>query len=258
LSTDESKLVCGFDKDSEKIYGFISFDLTNLPNFEESVIKSAWIEIENITTVKKDFDLRYNLEFIDVDDDICFDDIKNRERIEFIGYEISGADLKHRKSHHMIFDHYSILSLEEKRKEKKDAKFILRPTSVLTKKQIVEWSKEGTKRAKLVINYISKRRLAPPTPTNLHLSIENKQIKISWNGVKSDDLGGYFVVRNRWHPPKNPFDGEKLYGGMDTYTFDSFGSTKINKYYAVFSYDNVPNYSNPIIIEYKNDTNTTK
>lgn len=253
-SIEDTKLICGFDNESEKIYGFISFDLSSLPNFEESVIKSAWIEIENITTVKKDFDLRYNLEFIDVDDDICYDDIKNRERIEFIGYEISGADLKHRKSHHMIFDHYSTLTLEDKRRDKKDAKFILRPTSVLTKKQIVEWSKNGVKGAKLVVNYIKKRRLPPPTPTNVHINIENKLIKISWNGVKSDDLGGYFVVRNRWHPPKNPFDGEKIYAGMDTYTFDSFGSTKVEKFYAVFSYDNVPNYSNPITIEYKNDT----
>jgi len=48
----------------------------------------------------------------------------------------------------------------------------------------------------------------------------------------------------------NPFDGVKLYAGKDNYTYDVYGSTKIDKYYAVFSYDDVPNYSAGTSIRY--------
>ena len=65
---------------------------------------------------------------------------------------------------------------------------------------------------------------------------------------KDKDFVGAFVVRNRFHPPKNPYDGVKLYAGKDEYAYDKFGNIKIPKYYAIFTYDNVPNYSNPVVI----------
>ncbi|WP_246033144.1 hypothetical protein [Shewanella canadensis] len=68
-------------------------------------------------------------------------------------------------------------------------------------------------------------------------------VKLSWTNPQSDDFVGSFVVRNRFHPPKSPLDGVKLYAGRDEYTFDNFGNANIAKYYSVFSYDNVPNYS---------------
>lgn len=58
------------------------------------------------------------------------------------------------------------------------------------------------------------------------------------------------MVRNRFHPPKSPFDGVKLYGGKDEYTYDSFGNPNIPKYYSIFSYDDVPNYSAPSTLYY--------
>ena len=48
-------------------------------------------------------------------------------------------------------------------------------------------------------------------------------------------------------------DGIKLYGGPDEYTFDDFGNQNIPKYYAVFSYDNVPNYSTPSTVLFSID-----
>ena len=45
-------------------------------------------------------------------------------------------------------------------------------------------------------------------------------------------------------------DGVKLYGGSDTYTYDNFASFSKEKYYAVFAYDNVPNYSKATTIKY--------
>jgi hypothetical protein len=45
-------------------------------------------------------------------------------------------------------------------------------------------------------------------------------------------------------------DGVKIYGGTATYTFDNFASFDKEKYYAVFAYDDVPNFSEPAVIKY--------
>jgi hypothetical protein len=45
-------------------------------------------------------------------------------------------------------------------------------------------------------------------------------------------------------------DGVKIYGGKDTYTYDNFASFDKEKYYAVFSYDDVPNFSEPAMAKY--------
>ena len=76
-------------------------------------------------------------------------------------------------------------------------------------------------------------------------------IKLSWENPKDIDFSGCYVVRNSFHPPKVFSDGVKLYGGADSYTFDNFGSLDKRKFYAVFTYDDVPNFSEPTIIEYQ-------
>ncbi len=245
----QDKLACGFDGDNEKVYAFISFDLSSLPDVSETVITDAWIELYNTSTVKKEVDIRYNVEFVDLEE-FSYQDIKNRERIEYIGYEISSAELGRKKQHNFMFDKYSIQALEEMHQNNKEAKFIIRPTSVLTREHLIHWAHQGERAAKLVVNYINRRREPLDPPQNLITTIENNTIKISWDKIKHPDLVGYYVVRNRWHIPQNPFDGVKLYAGSDNYTYDTYGSTKMNKYYAVFSYDKVPNYSKGSIIEY--------
>ena len=102
-----------------------------------------------------------------------------------------------------------------------------------------------------MVKYIKRRKNPLPSVVNLKTKIENKLIKLTWDKVDDNDLVGYYVVRNRWHIPKNPFDGVKLYAGLDNFTFDNFGSTKMDKYFAVFTYDNVPNFSMPTHIKYK-------
>jgi hypothetical protein len=247
---DTETLACGFNKENEKIYAYISFDLTSLPNPDEVVIKDAWIQIENSSTVKKKLDIRYNVEFVDLEE-FSYADIKERDRIEFIGYEVSSAELGSKKEHHFIFDYYSRLALEEKQRNGEEAKFIIKPTSAFSRDHVINWANSGKKSAKLVIKYIKRRKFPLPSPVNLQTKIENKLVKITWDKIEDEDLVGYYIVRNRWHEPRNPFDGVKLYAGLDNYTFDNFGSTKIDKYYAVFSYDNVPNFSLPSTIEYK-------
>ena len=41
-----------------------------------------------------------------------------------------------------------------------------------------------------------------------------------------------------------------MYAGPDNYTYDNFGNPNIAKFYSVFSYDDVPNYSVPVSISY--------
>ena len=64
------------------------------------------------------------------------------------------------------------------------------------------------------------------------------------------DFAGVRVVKNPFREPYSSNDGQKLYAGKDNYTYDSFGALDIEKYYAVYTFDDVPNYSKPIIIKY--------
>jgi len=248
---DESKLVCGFDENNNKIYGVMEFDLEQLPNPDETVITDSYIQIKNKKATKTTQDIRYNVEFVDLEN-ITYDNMRNRDRIEFIGYEVSRTDIQKQKTHKFIFDYFSCLALENVHKTNKKAKFVIKPTSSDIKNHIVEWyGKDGENSVKLVVKYIQRRREPVSQISNLTYIKEKNKIKLSWENPKDKDFVGAFVVRNRFHPPKNPLDGDKIYGGSDNYTYDNFGSLNIGKYYAVFTYDNVPNYSEPTIIKYK-------
>ena len=242
-------MACGFTKEDEKVYAYMSFDLSKLPNPDDAVITEAWIQVKNTSTVKKKIDIRYYVEFIDLEE-FSYTDIKERESIEFIGYEVSSAELGNKKEHHFLFDNFSKLALEETKRNQKEAKFIIRPSSVLSREHLIHWATEGKKSAKLMVKYIKRRQTPVPAVNNIKTFVENKLVKITWDKVSDDDLVGYYVVRNRWHTPKNPFDGVKIYAGPDNFTFDNFGSTKIDKYFAVFTYDDIPNFSHPTAIKY--------
>jgi carboxypeptidase T len=192
------------------------------------------------------------MEFVDIDT-IDYDNIKSRERIEFIGYEVSRADFQKRSTHNFIFDQYSKNSLEEVHKNKKFAHFVIKPTSAISKNHLVQWYSDDENGIKLVINYINRRKYPVKCVEDAKVFWDNGKIKITWKNPKDDDLVGIYVVRNRFHIPKNPYDGDKIYAGRDEYTYDDFGSKNIDKYYAIFTYDNVPNYSEAIIIQYKAD-----
>ena len=247
---EHNELMCGFDENNEKIYGVMEFNLDNLPNFDETVIINSYIQIKNKSATKTNQDIRYNIEFVDIENYTC-EAIKTRDRIEYIGYEISHADLKKKKTYKFIFDMYSRLELENIHQKNKIAKFIINPTSSDIKNHIVEWyGKDSENTVKLIINYIKRRREPIESISNLTLSIENNKIKLNWNNPTTKDFRGVYVVRNRFHIPRNHLDGDKLYAGKDNYTYDSFGNIDIGKYYSVFTYDNVPNYSEPLFVEY--------
>jgi hypothetical protein len=249
-NTTVDELCCGFDKDNNKIYGYMSFDLSSLPDPDKTVITESYIEIRNKSATKTTLDIRYNVEFVDIDS-TDYKDIQNRDRIEFIGYEVSRADLHKREIHHFIFDNYSRLFLEDIHRDNKDAHFVIKPTSAISKNHLVKWyATDHEDSVKLIVKYINRRKQAPKSVEELKYKIENTKIKLTWKNPKDDSFVGAYVVRNRFNIPKNQFDGDKLYAGKDNYTYDDFGSKDIAKFYAVFSYDDVPNYSTPSVIEY--------
>jgi len=249
--TIENDLACGFNKDGDKVYGYMDFDLSTLPDPSETIITDAYIEIQNRNNPKMKQDVRYNIEFIDVENH-SYQDIRNRERIEFIGYEVSKKDLSKNSKHHFLFDSYSMLELESFHAQNRHASFIVKATiSSESKNNLVNWyKKDSQKEVKLIVKYIKRRKFAIDPARNLKTSLEKGMVKLSWENPKDDAFVGAYVVRNRFHTPKNPQDGVKLYAGSDSYTYDNYGSTKLDKFYAVFTYDNVPNYSEATTVEY--------
>jgi predicted deacylase len=244
-------LACGFDENKKKIYGLISFDLDSLPDPSNTVITDCYIQIKNKNSTKTKLDIRYNVEFVDIDE-ISYESIQNRDRIEFIGYEVSRADLQKNKTHKFIFDHFSKLTLEYIHKQNKKAIFVIKPTSTDIKNHIVNWHGQDSKNSvKLFVNYIKKRKLPTQQVSNVKTTVENAKVKLTWENPKCDEFVGTYVVRNRFHPPKNHLDGDKIYAGQDNYTYDDFGNSSIDKFYGLFTYDNVPNYSEPVVVEHK-------
>ena len=250
-NVEEDELICGFDNDNAKVYGLMEFNLDSLPNPNETIITDSYIQIKNKNHTKTTQDIRYNVEFVDIED-TSYEAIQNRDRIEFIGYEVSRADIQKNKTHKFIFDHFSKLALEDVHKENKNAKFLIKATASDIKNHLVKWhGKDSKYSVKLVVDYINRRKVPVDTVTNLKTLIDKNQVKLTWDNPENEDFRGAYVVRNRFHPPKNHLDGDKIYGGRDDYTYDDFGNINIAKYYAVFTYDNVPNYSEPIIIKYE-------
>ncbi len=75
--------------------------------------------------------MSFYLEMIDSNEGIkSYEDVKNRERIEYIGYEIQDKDLNKRKKHYFIFDTLSTLSLEDIHKNGSKLEIVIKPTDL--------------------------------------------------------------------------------------------------------------------------------
>jgi len=243
----EEGLKSGFDKEGHRVYGYLDFDLSQLPNPENTMITQCALRIRNNNKFKKKSDVRYYIELVEVDDAGTYEDIRNREKIEYIGYEVAESDLSTKECQYFKFDTLSKIALDEMHQEGKTLKLVIKPTSSLgMKNRIVEWNSD----AELLVKYIEKRRTGVAEVENFKISKENKMIKLSWDKVEDEALNGYYVVRNSFHPPKHFMDGVKIYGGKDTWTYDNFASFDKEKYYAVFTYDDVPNFSEPATLTY--------
>ncbi len=246
------QLLCGYDEEGKVVYGYMEFDLSLLPDPDKTVITEAYIKIQSPGIKRSGEDIRYLIEFVDLEN-LDYKSIKNRKSLGFIDYEVSEEELQKQSVNYFLFDTSSKEQLEEFHAKNKPVGFIIRPTLASeAKNHLINWyDKKSPNVVRLVIKYIKRRKFPLPPAKNLKASVEKGMVKLMWENPNDPDFVGAYVVRNRFHPPKNPYDGVKLYAGKDNYTFDNFGNTKIPKYYAVFTYDNVPNYSEPVILYYE-------
>ncbi|WP_294966846.1 M14 family metallopeptidase [Sulfurimonas sp.] len=248
----ENKLVAGYHKDGNKKYSCIEFDFSQWPEMDNTVISNAYIEIDAVD-IKSANTLRFHMEMVvPCDEDKSYEKIKNREVIERIGYDVSVSDIKSEPKQRFVFDKYAINEMVENIGKSSKAVFVISASShkPLSKTQDVTFmDNKRLKRPSLIINYIKKRRNAPAKVKNLRHTLESNIVKLEWDIPNDEGYSGAIVVKNAFRIPCSPYDGQKLYGGTDNYTYDNFGDSSVHKYYAVFSYDDVPNFSKPAYIE---------
>ncbi len=250
--TKEDTLVVGYDANGAKRHGCMKFDLSSLPDMENIVISEAYIEL-NAVSINAGNAIRFHIEMVEpLDQIVDYHNIRKRNIIERIGYDVSVADIKSSSKQRFVFDRFAINALLNYSQDHNKIAFVILPTAQkqLCKSQTVSFLDEKkTARPSLVIKYIKKRRNPSPQVTNLRTKIENGIIKLEWENPKDEGFKGVIVVKNPHKVPCTPYDGQKIYGGGDNYTYDKFGDSKVHKYYAVFGYDDVPNFSQAATIE---------
>lgn len=251
VKTDE--ITAGYDESGSKIYSTFEFNLSSLPPHSDTMITKAYFELNSKNIYIKD-DIRFHIEFVDENIDQDYKSITNREIIQNIGYDVSATELKNNQTQYFMFDTFAEMTLNDKLKDKATIAFVLKPTSSkrAIKDKKVSWEvKNIALSPKLIVEHIPKRRYPIDKVTNAKLINDNGRIKLTWENPEDDDFKGVKVIKNAYRPPLSSHDGQKLYAGTDEYTYDDFGAKDIDKYYAIFTYDDVPNYSEPIILEYK-------
>lgn len=247
----ENRLLSGFHKDGSQIKNYFRFSLNRLPLFEKNILTDAWMRfcVSKINAQEK---VRFHLELVTLADGTeGFSQFKILERI---GYDVFARELDNEQELFFKFSSFSLQHLNELMKSREKAYFILRPTSSRPIKEdnIAEWHVQDKEKAPcLYIHSIPKRRYPVAKVSNLKWQHENGKLKLTWDNPLNDDFRGVRVIKNAFREPKSPYDGDKLYGGKDNYTYDSFGARDISKYYAVFTYDEVPNYSEPAVVKYE-------
>lgn len=248
----ESELIAGFDDKARKIYACIEFDLSQLPEMDNTVISSAYIDLQALN-INSTNPIRFHIEMVvPCDGEKTYEKIRQREIIERIGYEVSVLSMKAESKQRFVFDRYAIDEMVDRVDANSKVVFIISASShkALSKNQdVVFMDEKRLQRPSLFINYIKKRKNAPTQVQNIRYTVESNIVKLEWDIPSDDAYRGAIVVKNPFRVPCSPYDGQKLYGGMDSYTYDNFGDTSIHKYYAVFSYDDVPNFSEPVSLE---------
>ena len=248
----DDEITAGFDENGSKIYSTFEFNLASLPPYESSMITKAYFELNSTKIYIKD-DIRFHIEFVDDNIEKSYESIANREIIQNIGYDVSATELKNNQTQYFMFDTFSEKILNEKVKDKTNVSFVLKPTSskkVLKDKKVSWEIKNISLSPKLIIEHIPKRRIPLAQVKNAKIFEDNGKVKITWENPVDIDFVGVKVIKNPFRAPYSSYDGQKLYAGKDVYTYDDFGAMDIDKYYAIFTYDDVPNYSKPIILKY--------
>lgn len=252
----QNELVAGFDDKGAKIYSTLDFNLGSIPSYDYTMIVDAYLELNSTKVYLKD-DIRFHLELVDESMEKNNDGLSEREVIQNIGYDVSANELKNNQTQYFMFDEFANRILNQKLKDNSDITFVLKPTASkkAIKNKTITWEMGNKELSpKLVIEHIPKRRYPVGQIKNATIFNENGKIKLTWDNPKDKDFRGVKVVKNPYRPPLSHKDGQKLYAGPDSYTYDDFGAKDIRKYYSLFTYDDVPNYSAPIILEYDEKT----
>ena len=255
----QGKLESGFDKNGERIFGHVAFKLPLLSERTDIVITDAYLVLESKAINGVSQPMRFTVGMVDTDE-LDYHTIKESELIEYIGYEVSSQELMKTPRQTFMFDSSARQQLEDLHDAANSVNLIIRATSASRQQDAtINWKTQATNDVvypQLVIEYIERRKQPLDAPENLQATVEDNLVKLSWNNPNSEDWVGTYVVRNNFHPPRSPFDGVKLYAGQDGYTLDRFGNINIAKYYSVFSFDNVPNYSVPATLRFCTDSVT--
>ncbi|MGF1871091.1 M14 family zinc carboxypeptidase [Photobacterium indicum] len=257
IGVTQGELQSGFDADGQRIFGHVEFMLPQLSERTDIVITDAYFVLESEATNGISQPIRFTVGMVD-NDKLSYNSIKCSELIEFLGYEVSSHELVKTPKQTFMFDSSARQHLEDLHDSGKPINLIIRATSASRQQDaIVQWktlsADETTVYPQLVVEYIERHKLPMDSPENFQASLEDGLVRLTWDNPDSEDWVGTYVVRNSFHPPRSPFDGVKLYAGKDGYTLDRFGNTNIPKYYSVFSYDNVPNYSVPAALKFSTD-----
>ncbi|WP_305405708.1 M14 family metallopeptidase [Photobacterium leiognathi] len=246
---------CGFDSDENTVFGQVMFSLDCLNREQDIVITQAYFEIEHEQSREISQPMRFTVDIAEIDN-LDFDSVKNREKIEYLGYEASSIGLSKAPRKSFMFDSSARQHLEDVISRGQALNLIIRATSASRHENaMVTWfNSDSEKCPQLVIEYIERRKKPVAAPTDLNATLVDGATKLTWKKPDDPDFVGVYVVRNCFHPPRTPLDGVKLYAGKDEYTFDRFGNANIPKFYSVFSYDNVPNYSEPVTLQFSSDS----
>ncbi|MDF1882686.1 peptidase [Sulfurimonas sp. SAG-AH-194-C21] len=251
--TVDNSLHVGFDEEIKEVYGYMEFDLSHLPKTGDTTITEAYIDLEAIKIDAVQNNMRFHLEMVrPCEGEKNYTKMKNKEVIERIGYDVSISDIKEQSSQRFVFDRLAIDELLQEQDTLSNVVFILSASAEdgNTKKQYIDFiDSKRFRRPILNIHYIKKQQVAPAKVKNLKYTLESGIFKLEWEKPIDDNFSGVIVVKNPFRVPCGPYDGQKLYGGNDNYTYDNYGDKDIHKYYAVFSYDNVPNFSDAVFVE---------
>ena len=107
-SLDESKLKVGYDSNGDQEYGYMEFDLSNLPEMDNTVISDAYIDVE-ANKVNALNELRFHIEMIvPCIGEKTYEKVMRRDIIERIGYDVSVEDIKDRQKQRFVFDKHAI------------------------------------------------------------------------------------------------------------------------------------------------------
>lgn len=249
----EESLVAGFDKNGSRIYGCIEFDMTQILDMQNTVVSEVYLEL-NAKTIKANANIRYHIEMVKMsDEEKSYENLRAREVIERVGYEVSVADLREDLSQRFVFDSLAIKEMVDTIQANDKIVFVIKASSpkAFAKIESVNWlDVKRENRPRLVLNYIKKRRQGIEKATRLRSTIENGMVRLDWKNPDDEAFQGVIVVKNPFHVPSTPYDGLKLYGGRDNYTYDNFGDQDTGKYYAVFAYDEVPHFSEAAVLAY--------